>query len=535
MNKRLYSILYICGLIFLFLSSRPQVSPGYMDADYYYVGGKQLADGVGFKEPIIWNYLDNPAEIMHPSNAYWMPLASILAAAGMYFSGIDGFGAARLGFIVIGALVPVLAAALAYSLSGKTPSGLLAGLLALFSCFYLPYLTTTDTFGLYMLFGGLFVLILGLMDDPQAQPRWIRRTLPIFLGLTTGLMHLARADGFIWLAGGVLGIVLIGRNQRSAEGDRRMTSGYLPVLGAYLIGYLIVMGPWFIRNMAVFGTPLSPGGMRSLWLTNYNELFTYPAGRLSFEVWLRSGLVEIIQARMWALRVNLTSMFVVQGQIFLTPLILAGLWTFRRDTRIKVATLIWLGTFIVMSLAFPYPGARGGFFHSGAALQPIFWAVAPTGLDVFIALGRKWRGWKGGQAQIVFQIGLVVLALFTTLLIYNTRVIGGNFQQPHWNQSASDYIAVEEVLKGNGANEGEAVLVNNPPGYYLVSGRPGVVIPDAGTEVLQEIARKYSVDYLLLEANHPQALDSFYDHPGQRAGFSYLGQIGTAYLYGIDP
>ena len=48
MNWRHYLILFLVGLLVPFGISRFQSLPGYMDADYYFVGGIQLAEGRGF-------------------------------------------------------------------------------------------------------------------------------------------------------------------------------------------------------------------------------------------------------------------------------------------------------------------------------------------------------------------------------------------------------------------------------------------------------------------------------------------------------
>jgi hypothetical protein len=77
MNWRQYLILFVIGLILPFAISRFQHLPGYMDADYYFAGGLELAKGNGFTQPYLWNYLDDPQGLPHPSHTYWMPLASI--------------------------------------------------------------------------------------------------------------------------------------------------------------------------------------------------------------------------------------------------------------------------------------------------------------------------------------------------------------------------------------------------------------------------------------------------------------------------
>jgi len=58
------------GLVDVTSLASHQPSPGYMDADYYYAGGLQMVNGHGFFEPYLWYYLDDPARLPHPSQAY---------------------------------------------------------------------------------------------------------------------------------------------------------------------------------------------------------------------------------------------------------------------------------------------------------------------------------------------------------------------------------------------------------------------------------------------------------------------------------
>ena len=99
MNWRTYLFLFILGLLVSLGVASFQKLPGYLDSDYYFVGGLQLVQGKGFTEPFLWNYLDNPAGLPHPSHTYWLPLSSILAAISMYLTGQHTYTAARLIFI----------------------------------------------------------------------------------------------------------------------------------------------------------------------------------------------------------------------------------------------------------------------------------------------------------------------------------------------------------------------------------------------------------------------------------------------------
>jgi hypothetical protein len=111
--------------------------------------------------------------------------------------------------------------------------------------------------------------------------------------------------------------------------------------------------------------------------------------------------------------------------------------------------------------------------------------------------------------------------------------VGSIPASPVWNQSAAVYIRLESFLHDLGAEDGALVLVNNPPGYYLASGRPAIPIPNGDLETLLNAARQYGVRYLLLEANHPKSLTDLYQHPSDRPGLHWLGAYEGTQIFKI--
>ena len=73
-------LLFFLALLVRLLIAFPIHQPGYMDAAYSYDIALNLVRGQGFVEPFLWNYLDDPAGLPHPSHLYWMPLTSILSS-----------------------------------------------------------------------------------------------------------------------------------------------------------------------------------------------------------------------------------------------------------------------------------------------------------------------------------------------------------------------------------------------------------------------------------------------------------------------
>lgn len=537
MTRRAYVLLFLLGLAMALGLAAFQTAPGYMDADYYYATGKQLAAGQGFVEPFLWNYLDDPAGLPHPSHLYWMPLAAMLAAAGMWVSGVHSFLTARLGFLLLSACLPPVTAWLAFSFGGNRKQALIAGLLGLFPGFYLPFLTTTDTFGIYMMLGVLFLEASRRAVQESAESVKVVSVLKwcALTGMLAGLMHLTRADGVIWMFMGLATawaasgrLPVSGKGVASGLAARRLGS-----LAALVMGYLLVTSPWIARNLHLAGSISAPGAARALWITNYDELFIYPAELLTPARWWASGIGELLGARLWALGQNLQTALAVQGEVFLVPLVLAGLWRFRRDPRVRFGGLAWVLTFLVMTAVFPFQGARGGWFHSGAAVQPLFWALAPAGLQVLVEWGEQRRGWVSGQGLAILGSGLVALAVLVTFVTVYSRMNGAATAVPPWGQAEAVYARVEQALHEVGAPPGATVLVNNPPGYFGATGRPALVIPDGDEAATLAVARRYQAAYLLLEPNHPRALEDLYRNPGDRPGLDFLLTVDGVHIFHI--
>jgi hypothetical protein len=525
MKRRYYLIIFLVGLIVRIGVAALQHSPGFMDAEYYFIWGKQLAQGDGFTENIIWNYLDDPTGIPHPSHGYWMPLTSILAALGIALSKSQTFTSAQVVFVLIGSLFPPLTAYLSFQLTRSRGSAILAGGIAILPAFYLPFMTTSDTFGIYAVLGTLFFIVI---TEPLSTRRYLA---PFLLGVFAGLMHLSRADGIMWLGFAFLGVGCLDLQNRKKNAT---LSAYLEAFTFVSGGYLVIMAPWFLRNYSVHGSIMAPGSSRTLWITNYNELFIYPASQLTPEHWLSAGLGKILEARSWALKINLQRSIAEQGMIFLLPLILIGLWKYRKDFHVKLGVFIWGCTFLVMTLAFPYQGARGGFFHSSAALLGFLWTAAAMGLNTILEWTHQTLNWKLREPKIVFSLAILFFALVLSVFTVGGKVISRNGSPSQWEENQTTYRAVETELVKLGTQPSDIVLTVNSPGYFAYTNRSAISIPDGTPQTVLEVAEKYKASYLILEKDHPEGLDILFDEPTVPPNsLQYLTSIGTTHIFKI--
>jgi hypothetical protein len=446
----------------------------------------------------------------------------------MWLTGQSTYAAGRAAFILLSACVPLLTAALAFDVSRQTRLAIVSGLLSIFSLYYAPFMPVPDNYALYMLFGGTFFLL------APRQQKWI----PIALGALAGLLTLARSDGLLWL--GLAGLTVLWKNPLSLRstpvegweraGVRVKVSNIILAGLLALLGYLLIMGPWHLRNMNLYGSFMTPGGGRLLWLENYNQTFIYPPENLTREGFLEAGWNEALKDRIAAFNSNLSNTFAAQGEIFLLPFIILGLWQLRHDLRTKIAVTGWLILFFVMTVIFPFAGSRGSFFHAGAAFQPYWWVAAPIGLDTLIAWARRRGQFTDENAPHVFQGILVLLAALMTFYLVNFRVIANG-----WAKDDFIYPSVEKMFLDNGISPNDVVIVRNPPGYFIGSGRSTISLPYGDESTILAVAERYNAHYLVIEKGGTfEAIQDLYDNPQEHRSFVYLGEVDGARLYRIE-
>lgn len=479
----------LLAFVVAFLLTRGLIAqPGFTDAFYHFNAANRLVSGEGLTDPYLWTYIAAPDQLPAPSHLYWMPMTSLTAAVGMALVNQPGsYAAAQWPFTLMFAAVALLGFHLGGRLGGALRHAWLVGLLTLFSGYFTRFWGATDTFAPYAFFGAFCLYALGWSVEQAG-----RRALLGFVaaGALAGLAHLTRNDGLLLLFVGWLVILWpFGRKAR-------------PGLAAvFTLTYLVVMLPWFARNLAVVGTILPVGGIQGAWFTEYNDLFSYPADA-SAQTFFAGGIGRLLATRWEAFTNNLATFVAVEGWIVLTPFMLVGLWRRRTQPFLRGFWLYALGLHLAMTLVFAFPGYRGGLFHSAAALVPFWAALGIVGLDDAVSWAAKRRRWRAGTAKWVFSLAALAVAVYLSLMVG----LGGRVAE----HTPTLYRALSLALPPDAR-----VMVNDPAQLYYFTGLGGVVLPNEAPDVIPEIARRYGVGYLLLEGQGatPAPLLSIYENP----------------------
>lgn len=490
----------LVALVGAVLLMRPVRAPAYTDAYYHFNAALRFASGQGLTDTYLWTYVGAPEALpasgTFPSHLYWMPLTSALGALGVrVFGAADAMTSMQWVYAACLAGAAGIGYALGGRLGGTRRASWMAGLITLCGGFYARYWGTTDTFATYALVGGGGLLALALAWDALFTYRRLRAGLWLLAGLCAGLAHLARPDGLIVLIAGLAltGWALLRR------GPRRAALAAAALLSA---AYLLVMLPWFARNLAEIGTPLPLGGTAGAWFTAYDDLFRFPPGASAAEFWAAGGLPLLLRTRWEALAGNAGTFVVVEGMVLLTPLMLVALWARRREVFLAPFWLAALGLHVAMTVVFPYPGVRGGLLHGAVALAPWWAALGVAGCDQVVAWAARRRRWRVRSAQQVFGTALMCYVVVLSLWILGRGAVSGG-------AIPALYAALDTLLP-----RGARVMINDPAAMYYYTGRGGAAVPSSAPAVIPQLAARYQLDYVVLEAaGLPAAMSSAWDAP----------------------
>ena len=524
--------------------------PGYIDAAYYYDVAKNLVTGHGFTEDFILTYLTPAASVVHPSNLYWMPLASLVLVPFFAVFGVS-WHVAEIPNVLLSGTLPLLAYWMGWDFFRSRRYALGAALLTLCAGFYYPlYFIFSDNFGLYAWTAGLALLFIG-----QGARGRSRRFM--LAGLWIGLAHLARPDAPLLL---VIAMIVFASNHylarranvgKEADPTQPRTKALPWYTLAGLIGcYLVVMAPWFARNLIVAGAILPPGGTKTIWLTTYNDFFSYGKD-LSPQSYLAWGLGNILLSKLQALGQNAFAILAIL-EFAPAPFAAIGMWKLRRSAQAQPFLLYFVLLYVGLSLVFTFPSLRGTLLHSFIPLLPFTSLAIILGLDTVIDWIARRRPSPAAQRRAasrrrVYLAATVLLSGVLSCVIIFSNASDWDTTYHLYQQvgkiAAQHYACLTGTADREATNDGQSasksalpiVMVSDPPDYYLATGQHAISIPDQGIEVILQVADRYGAAYLLLEPLHSAIQDPLWEQHAHSPRLTLLWSTPQGQLYRIVP
>lgn len=479
---RIPIVLYGLALVVRLLLVWRFPDPAYPDSFYYVDVARSLFAGNGLTIDFIWIFAEVggriPADptLPIPSNAHWMPLASLVQLPSLWLLGPTPIASA-LPFAFIGALAAPMTWAMARDAGARSTVAIGAGLLVAVPLLTMAFMAQPDNFSLYqpLVLGALWAGARGLKGSTRSFA---------LAGLLAGLATLSRNDGVLVLA--ALGLAFVWDRWH----QRRIRPS---AVVACLALFILVMAPWWLRQLAVFGS-ISPSTASGKVLfirdiAEWNSIST-PA---TLDHLLGMGAGPLLLSRIGGLIAAVLIYVTLVAGFILAPFMAIGAWARRRslDFGPFFAFALLLFGFSTLVSAVHVPG--GTFIHSAIALVPHSYVLALEGIALAVTWAAARRPtWRVSEATHVFlgaTVGFaIVAAIGSSLFVHET-----------WAASRSKFQRVGAALDEAGAGVADRVMSIDAAGTKYWTGRGGVVLVNDPPETVEAVAGTYAIDWLVLD------------------------------------
>lgn len=475
--------------------------PAYPDSFYYVDVARAIAAGHGLNIDFVWifaevgNKIPNPAVLPIPSNAHWLPLASFIEAPFISLLGPTAFASA-LPMALVGSLAAPLTWFIARDMGARPLVGAAAGVLSAIPGAATVFMAQPENFAILMplVAATIWCVARGLKGDGRAFA---------IAGLLAGLATLARNDGI--LLAGMVGLVWLADRLRwwRAHRGRRSWSHVedrtpIPLLaGVVALGlFLVVVTPWWIRQLAVFGSisPTSSNGA-ALWLRNmqeWNSITAHP----TLATFLAQGPQAIIASRLAGLSSALANFVVLICSVILLPFVVIGAIAKRHSSDFHPWFVYTFIAFAGATILYPVHVPGGAFIHTAIGLAPHASILAIEGLLLLVGWisGRR-RGWDQSRAASILVWGLVVI-------VVGSGFVWARSVEAGWDSARAPRQALATELTKLNVPIDDRILSIDAGGIKYWTGHPGVVTPDDPIDTIEAVARAYQTRWLVVERDN---------------------------------
>ena len=472
--------------------------PAYPDSYYYVDVARAIAAGHGLNVDFVWifaevgNRIPDVPTLPVPSNAHWLPLASLVQVPFITVLGPTALASA-LPLVLIGSLAAPLTWAIARDARAEPLVAVTAGVLSAVPAAATVFMAQPENFAIMhtLVAATIWMTARGLKGDNRAYA---------FAGLLAGLASLGRNDGvFLGAAVGLVWFWDRWRWMRSRRGsgswfhveDRRPIAFWAAVgcLGLFLL----VMGPWWARQVSVFGSisPTSSNGA-ALWIRTiheWNSITAHP----SLGQFLDQGWGTIIASRLAGLGSAIGNFAVVIGSVILIPFILVGAIGRARSRDFGPWFLYTGVVFTTATLLYPLHVPGGAFIHSAIGLAPHATILAMEGVLLLVRwIASRRRTWDERSAGTVMTWGVVGMVIITAVVFARPVIT-------RWDETRQPRIQLAAELDRLGVPITDRLMTIDAAGFKYWTGRPGVVSPDDPIETIEAVARAYDIRWLVIE------------------------------------
>jgi hypothetical protein len=351
------------------------------------------------------------------------------------------------------------------------------------------FMAQQDNFALTMVLGGsaIWLTSRGLRGHARSF---------VAAGLLVGLATLARTDGLLLAAAPAAAFAWDRwRAWRRRAGAALGPPGApaIPFLAAVgcALAFFVVVGPWWIRQLAVFDSISPSTGAGILWLRSFAELNSVTAPR-TLSAFLGQPLGDLVGSRVMGFAAAIGIYLALVCALFLAPFAAIGWWRRRRSVETGPWLVAALVLLLVSGLLFAIHVPNGMFLHASVALAPQTYWLAMEGI---VAVS----GWAAARRRSLDAGRLArLLAVSVLAVVIAGSALAAGAVGSAWQHTLGQRRQLAEAIDRLAAPTDRLMSEDSATFEYL-TGRGGIVSPDDPLPVIEKAARAYDVRWLILE------------------------------------
>ncbi|MGQ0554109.1 MAG: ArnT family glycosyltransferase [Planctomycetota bacterium] len=489
-----------------------RVNANHGDSSFYFAVARNVAEGRGFLIDYVWNFWNHPEGIPTPANVWWMPLASIIGAIGMWLGQHD-YPSAQAATIAFSSLLPLVLYLLGRDMFGSRPIGLLGALLGTAFHLFLDQPSGVLSHSPYVVLASLS---LWLIVRAAEHDRW----LP-WCGAAIALTQLARSDAVMLF--GALAVALLARRAPGRWPRPRALVGLV-------LGYALVMSPWWAYNLHLHGVLMPGGAFKAIFLPHYEAWYSLPES-VTPQRWLDTGWNAIwkLKGTISAANLDTAATGLITGAperdkawadpslVTLWALSLVGLATMLRRQFLPFWALLLL-QYTFYSLIFTAVGMES--FRTGMySLYPTLVLASAAGL-LLLARGATRLAQSFSASVKAQRVAGRVVALAAVVLVGWLLLGQYRFARASLERKADGIAALNAVYRTMRVQTFDAlglsdavIMARDVHQLNALAGMKGVMIPLEPEPVIREVARRYGARHLLLTGWGDQPLEKLSQRP----------------------
>ena len=513
--------LYLLALAVRLVAAGQLPFPTTEPSAYYVDVAQNLLAGSGLVADGVWSYATPPLAVPKPAFELWLPMSTFVSAAAMSVLG-STFWAAQVGGAVLGAAVAPLAwaigreAARAQGLDRRRTGAvaIAAGVLAAIMSPLVLGSIVPDSYAPFTVFVLVAALLVprvigtreGKIDERPASP-----FAGLALGIAMGLAYLSRQE-VIWLGLTVV-LMLAWALRARAPGTRAREA--VSRLWPVLVGGLLVVTPWLIRNAAELGNPFPGQAVENMFLIDNEDIFAF-SQRPTAAAYLQQGVGTLLGNPLAAAWDSLINVLAVPA----FPVGVAGLVALvglrrgpalRRPTALVALLLSGALTFVSTVLLFPVATLWGTFMHASGPLLVGLSISAALGGDALLAGISRIRRWERPNV-ILAPVALVAMAgLITAFGVWVFAAQSRETQERYTALAASLQAAARE----SGQPLPTTIITDHPMWLAGAVDRYAIALPDEEPAAILELGRLFDAPWVVVIDERGRYPDALLGPPGR--------------------